>query len=106
MKKIYGNEYLLGTLGTMVQSGRTDTEEQETVSEVVAPEEVLTVGSAVGEQMADFTVETVGGGNFHLLEQRGRVTMINLWATYCGPCVQELPHAGGRACFCSPASLP
>ena len=76
----------------VVQSGRTDTEEQETVSEVVAPEEVLTVGSAVGEQMADFTVETVGGGNFHLLEQRGHVTMINLWATYCGPCVQELPY--------------
>ncbi|MBO5544598.1 MAG: 4Fe-4S binding protein, partial [Oscillospiraceae bacterium] len=49
------------------------------------------VGTAVGEQMADFTVDLIDGSSFHLADQRGKVVIINMWATYCGPCVQELP---------------
>lgn len=49
-------------------------------------------GSAPGELLPDFTIETVDGGSFHLAEERGHVTMINLWATYCAPCLQELPY--------------
>jgi thiol-disulfide isomerase/thioredoxin len=41
--------------------------------------------------MADFTVELIDGSSFHLADQRGKVVIINMWATYCGPCVQELP---------------
>jgi thiol-disulfide isomerase/thioredoxin len=32
------------------------------------------------------------GTQFHLADSRGKVVFINLWATYCGPCVQELPY--------------
>jgi thiol-disulfide isomerase/thioredoxin len=46
----------------------------------------------VGNQLKDFTVKCLDGSTFHLAENRGKVTIINLWATYCGPCVQELPH--------------
>ncbi len=49
------------------------------------------VGFEEGQQMADFTVDLAGGGIFRLADSRGRVTVINLWATWCGPCVQELP---------------
>ena len=49
------------------------------------------IGTAIGEQMADFTVELTDGSSFHLADQRGKVVIINMWATYCGPCVQELP---------------
>ena len=49
------------------------------------------VGIAIGEQMADFTAELIDGSSFRLSEQRGKVVIINMWATYCGPCVQELP---------------
>jgi peroxiredoxin len=40
----------------------------------------------------DFTLKSAGGSNLRLQEQRGRVVMINFWATWCGPCRQEMPH--------------
>lgn len=52
------------------------------------------VGYEVGMKCPDFTVPLYGeeGGEFTLSEQRGRVTVINFWATWCTPCVAELPH--------------
>ena len=49
------------------------------------------IGIAIGEQMADFTVELLDGTSYHLADHRGKVVIINMWATYCGPCVQEMP---------------
>ena len=40
----------------------------------------------------DFTLRAMAGPNMRLQEQRGRVVMINFWATWCGPCRQEMPH--------------
>jgi len=40
----------------------------------------------------DFTLKSVAGPNLRLQEQRGQVVMINFWATWCGPCRQEMPH--------------
>ena len=40
----------------------------------------------------DFTLRTMNGPNMRLAEQRGRVVMVNFWATWCGPCRQEMPH--------------
>ena len=50
------------------------------------------IGHAVGQQAPDFTLTTTDGGSFTLRDHHGQVTVLNLWATWCGPCVKELPH--------------
>ena len=49
-------------------------------------------GYNVGERLPDFTITCLDGSEFHLADTRGKVTFLNLWGTYCTPCVQELPH--------------
>ncbi len=50
------------------------------------------VGAAPGERMADFSVSCMDGSEFTLSAHRGKVVVVNLWATWCTPCVKELPN--------------
>ncbi|WP_078084391.1 TlpA family protein disulfide reductase [Microbulbifer mangrovi] len=40
---------------------------------------------------ADFTLASLKDGNLKLSEQRGEVIMLNFWASWCGPCREEMP---------------
>lgn len=49
-------------------------------------------GYEMGQRLTDFRIQCLDGTEFHLAGTRGKVVFINLWATYCPPCVQELPY--------------
>ena len=49
-------------------------------------------GAAEGEQLSAFRAVLMDGSEFDIMKQRGKVVVINIWATWCTPCVKELPY--------------
>ena len=56
--------------------------------ETPEPENALPVGRAA----SDFALDGLDGSVVRLSENKGRVVLINFWATWCVPCLYELPH--------------
>lgn len=51
-------------------------------------------GARIGSEAPAFALADLNGNPIRLADLRGRPLIVNFWASWCGPCVEEFPLLG------------
>jgi len=55
-------------------------------------ESITPVGYEVDNRAPDFALKDVNENEWKLSDFKGKIVMVNFWATTCGPCIEEMPY--------------
>ncbi|MFC1878937.1 TlpA family protein disulfide reductase [Chloroflexota bacterium] len=93
MKKYWKIIFLILVIGIMATDMVIDSRRSYAAQETQGQHPLdLPSGTAVGELAPDFSGQTLDGKTFRLSDHTGKIVVLNVFATWCGPCRLEMPH--------------